>query len=119
MRVRLDRIARIQAAMREQHVIAIVVLNHDDYRYLFGTDRAQPRALIPFQGAPELIAFTGEEPELRAALAEGEVRVSAASADRSTMSSAASASLHPRLPRNGPPPAASRSACRCGSTRRR
>ena len=75
MQVRLDRIARIQAAMREQRVIAIVVLNHDDYRYLFGTDRAQPRALIPFQGAPELIAFTGEEPELRAALAEGEVRV--------------------------------------------
>ena len=61
--------------MREQRVIAIVVLNHDDYRYLFGTDRAQPRALIPFQGPPELIAFTGEEPELRAALAEGEVRV--------------------------------------------
>jgi Xaa-Pro aminopeptidase len=56
-------------------VIAIVVLNHDDYRYLFGTDRAQPRAVIPFQGPPELIAFTGEEPELRAALAEGEVRV--------------------------------------------
>jgi Xaa-Pro dipeptidase len=75
MRVRLDRIARIQAAMRDQHVIAIVVLNHDDYRYLFGTDRAQPRALIPFQGPPELIAFTGEEPELRAALADGEVRV--------------------------------------------
>jgi Xaa-Pro aminopeptidase len=75
MQVRLDRIARIQAAMREQRVIAIVVLNHDDYRYLFGTDRAQPRALIPFQGPPELIAFTGEEPELRAALAEGEVRV--------------------------------------------
>jgi Xaa-Pro dipeptidase len=75
MRVRLDRIARIQDAMRRQGVIAIVVLNHDDYRYLFGTDRAQPRALIPFQGPPELIAFTGEEPELRAALVEGEVRV--------------------------------------------
>ena len=75
MRVRLDRIVRIQAAMREQGLIAIVVLNHDDYRYLFGTDRSQPRALIPFQGPPEIIAFTGEEPELLAALAEGEVRV--------------------------------------------
>src|ERR1035437_9207972 len=75
MRVRLDRVARIQGAMREQHVIAIVILNHDDYRYLFGTDRAQPRAVIPFEGPPELIAFTGEEPELRAALAESEVRV--------------------------------------------
>jgi len=75
MKVRLDRIARIQAAMREQRVIAIVVLNHDDYRYVFGTDRAQPRAVIPFEGPPELVAFTGEEPELRAALADGEVRV--------------------------------------------
>src|SRR5664279_2130652 len=75
MNVRFDRIARIQAAMREQRLIAIVVMNHDDYRYLFGTDRSQPRALIPFEGPPELIAFTGEEPELRAALADGEVRV--------------------------------------------
>ncbi len=61
--------------MRERGWIAIVILNHDDYRYLFGTDRTQPRALIPFQGPPELIAFTGEEPELRASLAEGKVRV--------------------------------------------
>ena len=61
--------------MRERGWIALVVLNHDDYRYLFGTDRTQPRALIPFQGPPELIAFSGEEPELRASLAEGKVRV--------------------------------------------
>jgi Xaa-Pro aminopeptidase len=75
MNVRFDRIARVQAGMREQRLVAIVVMNHDDYRYLFGTDRTQPRAVIPFEGPPELIAFTGEEPELRAALAEGEVRV--------------------------------------------
>jgi Xaa-Pro aminopeptidase len=75
LKVRFDRIARIQAAMRERGWIAILILNHDDYRYLFGTDRTQPRALIPFQGPPELIAFTGEEPELRASLAEGKVRV--------------------------------------------
>jgi Xaa-Pro dipeptidase len=75
LKVRFDRIARIQADMRERGWIAIVIVTHDDYRYLFGTDRAQPRAVIPFQGPPELIAFTGEEPELRAALAEGEIRV--------------------------------------------
>jgi Xaa-Pro dipeptidase len=75
MNVRYERIARVQAGMREQGLIAIVVMNHDDYRYLFGEDRTQPRALIPFQGPPELIAFTGEEPELRAALADGKVRV--------------------------------------------
>lgn len=75
MNVRLDRIARVQARMREEGLVAIVVMNHDDYRYLFGTDRSQPRALIPFEGPPELIAFSGEEPELRASLATGEVRV--------------------------------------------
>jgi Xaa-Pro dipeptidase len=75
LKVRLDRIARIQDSLRERGWIAIVVLNHDDYRYLFGTDRTQPRAIIPFQGPPELLAFSGEEPELRAAFAEGEVRV--------------------------------------------
>jgi len=73
--VRYDRIARVQARMREEGLVAIVVMNHDDYRYLFGTDRAQPRALIPASGPPELIAFTGEEPELRASLREGRVLV--------------------------------------------
>ena len=61
--------------MREQGLVALVILNHDDYRWLFGTDRAQPRAIVPYEGPPELIAFTGEEPELKAALANGEVRV--------------------------------------------
>ena len=61
--------------MREEGLVAVVVMNHDDFRYLFGTDRSQPRALIPFEGPPELIAFSGEEPELRASLANGEVRV--------------------------------------------
>jgi Xaa-Pro aminopeptidase len=75
LKVRLDRISLIQAALQERGWIAIVILNHDDYRYLFGTDRAQPRAIIPFQGPPELLAFSGEEPELRAALTEGEVMI--------------------------------------------
>ena len=75
MIVRYDRIAHVQERMRKEGLIAIVILNHDDYRYLFGEDRWQPRALIPFQGPPELIAFTGEEPELRAAVADGRVRV--------------------------------------------
>jgi Xaa-Pro aminopeptidase len=75
LKVRLDRIGLIQAALQERGWIAIVILNHDDYRYLFGTDRAQPRAIIPFQGPPELLAFSGEEPELRAALTEGEVMI--------------------------------------------
>jgi Xaa-Pro aminopeptidase len=68
MDVRHDRIARVQARMREEGMAAIMVMNHDDYRYLFGTDRTQPRAIVPAAGAPTIIAFTGEEPEIRAAL---------------------------------------------------
>ena len=63
--VRFDRIERAQALMREQGVAAIMVMNHDDYRWFFGFDRAQPRAIIPAAGAPALIAFTAEEEELR------------------------------------------------------
>ena len=68
MDVRHDRIARVQARMREEGLAAIMVMNHDDYRYLFGTDRTQPRAIVPASGAPTIIAFAGEEPEIRAAL---------------------------------------------------
>ncbi len=69
MIVRRDRIARVQARMREEGLVALVILNHDDYRYLFGVDRTQPRAVIPVEGAPTIIAFAGEEPEIRASLA--------------------------------------------------
>ncbi len=69
MNVRHDRIARVQARMRDEGLVAIVIVNHDDYRYLFGEDRVQPRAIIPVEGPPTIIAFTGEEPEIRAALA--------------------------------------------------
>ena len=75
MDVRHDRIARVQASMREEGLVAIVVMTHDDFRYLFGTERSQPRAVIPAEGPPELIAFAAEEPELRASLENGEVRV--------------------------------------------
>ena len=75
MNIRYDRIARVQARMREEGLLAIVIVNHDDYRYLFGTDRVQPRAVIPVEGPPTIIAFTGEEPEIRASLGGGDVLV--------------------------------------------
>ena len=71
--VRFDRIERAQAMMQEQGVAAIVVMNHDDYRWFFGIDRAQPRAIIPATGAPALIAFTAEEEELRTLLGGPEI----------------------------------------------
>jgi Xaa-Pro dipeptidase len=67
--LRRDRIERVQAGMREQGLVAIVILNHDDYRYLFGVDRTQPRAVVPVDGPPTIIAFAGEEPEIRTSLA--------------------------------------------------
>src|SRR5450756_2424033 len=73
--VRFDRIERAQALMREQDVAAIVVMNHDDYRWFFGIDRAQPRAILPATGAPAVIAFTAEEDELRAILGDGPILV--------------------------------------------
>jgi Xaa-Pro aminopeptidase len=69
--------------MREEGLVAIVIVNHDDYRYLFGTDRVQPRAIIPVEGPPTIIAFTGEEPEIRASLAEASAEASAEAADAS------------------------------------
>jgi Xaa-Pro aminopeptidase len=73
--VRFDRIERAQALMREQGVAAIVVMNHDDYRWFFGFDRAQPRAIIPATGAPALVAFNAEEDELRALTGGGPVLI--------------------------------------------
>ncbi|MHB8959761.1 MAG: M24 family metallopeptidase [Candidatus Limnocylindrales bacterium] len=73
--VRHDRIERAQALMREQGVGAIMVLNHDDYRWFFGFDRTQPRAIIPADGPPAVIAFTAEEPEMREAVGDGDVMV--------------------------------------------
>jgi Xaa-Pro aminopeptidase len=73
--VRFDRIARVQARMREERIVAIVVMNHDDYRWLFGADRSQPRAIIPVEGPVDLVAFSAEEPELTAAIGDERVRV--------------------------------------------
>jgi Xaa-Pro dipeptidase len=75
MTIRYDRIERAQALMRDQGIAAIVVMNHDDYRWFFGTDRTQPRAIVPAAGPPALIAFAAEEPELREATGGGPVLI--------------------------------------------
>ena len=75
MDIRHDRIASVQERMREQGLMAIIVMNHDDFRYLFGEDRSQPRAIVPATGPVEIVAFAGEEPELTAGLDDGQVKV--------------------------------------------
>ena len=51
------------------------MINDDDYRWFFGFDRAQPRAIIPATGAPALVAFTAEEEELRGLMGGGPVLI--------------------------------------------
>lgn len=75
MTVRFDRIGRAQTLMREQGMAGIMIMNHDDYRYFFGRDWTQPRAILPFEGAPILIAFVAEEPALQQWLEDARVRV--------------------------------------------
>ena len=61
--------------MRKQEMVGIMIMNHDDYRYFFGRDWTQPRAIIPFQGPPILIAFVGEEPAIQEYVGDAEVKV--------------------------------------------
>ena len=75
MSIRFDRISEAQALMREQGWVGIMIMNHDDYRHLFGRDWARPRAIIPREGAPILISFASEEPELRECARESDVKV--------------------------------------------
>lgn len=75
MRIRRDRIERAQERIRAEGLVGLMIMNHDDYRYFFGADRSQPRAIIPFDGPPVLIAFAGEEPELRRAIGDGGIEI--------------------------------------------
>lgn len=60
-----ERIRQVQQRMQAQGIDAYMILTHDDYIYLMGEDRYQPRAIIPAQGDPIIITFRGEEAEVR------------------------------------------------------
>lgn len=70
-----ERLARAQERMREQGIDAYMILTHDDYIYLFGEDRFQPRAIIPAMGLPIVITFKGEEDEVKESLGINDARV--------------------------------------------
>lgn len=70
-----DRIEKVQARMREHNIDAFMILTHDDYIYLMGEDRYQPRAIIPAYGDPIIITFKGEEEEVRQSLKLDNVKV--------------------------------------------
>ena len=60
-----ERIRRAQDLMKQNQMIGLMIMNHDDYRYFFGDTRSQPRAIIPAVGPPVFIGFAGEEADLR------------------------------------------------------
>lgn len=69
------RINKVQERMRGRGIDAYLVLTHDDYIYLLGENRFQPRAIIPAHGNPMIIAFSGEEDEIKENLEVGDVRI--------------------------------------------
>jgi Xaa-Pro aminopeptidase len=73
--IHLDRLEKARELIRQQGMAGIMIMNHDDYRYFFGRDWAQPRAIVPFEGPPILIAFAGEEPGIRDYMGDAPVRV--------------------------------------------
>jgi Xaa-Pro dipeptidase len=75
MSIRFDRLEKAQALMRQEGMAGIMVMNHDDYRYFFGRDWTQPRAIIPFEGPPTLISFAGEGTGMREYVGDAPVRI--------------------------------------------
>jgi Xaa-Pro aminopeptidase len=75
MQMNYERINRAQELMKEQGLIGIMIMNHDDYRYFFRDIRVQPRAIIPASGPPIFICFKGEEPELKGALGDEDIKI--------------------------------------------
>jgi Xaa-Pro dipeptidase len=70
-----ERLARVQASMRQHKIDAYLILTHDDYRYFFGEDRFQPRAVLPAGRPPIIVTFRGEEAEVRERLGARDVRI--------------------------------------------
>jgi Xaa-Pro dipeptidase len=69
------RLARVQDGLRSGGVAAFLILTHDDYIWIFGEDRFQPRAIVPAAGPPIVVCFRGEAEEISASLGVKDVRV--------------------------------------------
>jgi Xaa-Pro aminopeptidase len=75
MKINYDRIKAAQQLMKQHGILALMIMNHDDYIYFFGEVRVQPRAIIPAGGPPIFICFKGEEPELKKALGDEDIKI--------------------------------------------
>lgn len=59
------RIDKIQEIMERNGIDAFLVLSLENYRYFTGDVRKQPRMIIPVRDEPFVIAFQGEEEEVK------------------------------------------------------
>lgn len=75
MAVNEERVRRAQALMEREGMDVLLILTHDDYMFFFGEDRYQPRAIIPREGSPTVIAFRAEAESLRDALGVEAIKV--------------------------------------------
>jgi Xaa-Pro aminopeptidase len=75
IKINHHRIEKAQELMRQEGMIGIMIMNHDDYIYFFNDLRVQPRAIIPASGPPIMICFSAEEEELKEQLKDNGIRV--------------------------------------------
>ncbi|NQS91764.1 MAG: aminopeptidase P family protein [Chloroflexi bacterium] len=75
MKINHNRIQKAQALMKEQGMLGLMIMNHDDYQFFFGETRVQPRAIIPAFGPPIFICFKAEEGEIRSAVGAEDIKV--------------------------------------------
>jgi len=75
MKINCKRIERAQELMKQQGMIGLMIMNHDDYHFFFGETRVQPRAIIPASGSPIFICFKAEEPDIKKAVATDDIKV--------------------------------------------
>ncbi len=76
IRINYDRLHKAQKLMKENGMVGIMIMNHDDYRYFFGDVRVQPRAIIPADGEPVFIIMSSEEEEMRSQVPDAKIKVS-------------------------------------------
>jgi Xaa-Pro aminopeptidase len=75
VKINHNRIQKAQELMKQEGMLGIMIMNHDDFIYFFNDLRIQPRAIIPASGPPVIIGFTAEEEELKDQIEQDEIRI--------------------------------------------
>jgi len=75
IKINHQRIQKAQELMKQEGMIGIMIMNHDDFIYFFNDLRVQPRAIIPASGPPVIIVFSAEEEELKDQIQNNDIRI--------------------------------------------